>query len=53
MKCLNNLYYLTDIYFFDFKQAIEEFNKHYHCFTTDKSDKNINKQKLLDYFIII
>ena len=51
MKCLNNLYYLTDIYFFDFKQAIEEFNKHYHCFTTDKSDKNINKQKLLDYFI--
>ena len=51
MKNLNNLYYLTDIYFFDFKQAIEEFNKHYHCFTTDKSDKNINKQKLLDYFI--
>ena len=51
MKCLNNLYYLTDIYFFDFKQAIEDFNKHYHCFTTDKSDKNINKQKLLDYFI--
>jgi hypothetical protein len=51
MKCLNNLYYLTDLYFFDFKQAIEEFNKHYHCFTTDKSDKSINKQKLLDYFI--
>ena len=51
MKCLNNLYYLTDLYFFDFKQAIEEFNKHYHFFTTDKSDKSINKQKLLDYFI--
>ena len=51
MKCLNNLYYLTDLYFFDFKQAIEDFNKHYHCFTTDKSDKSINKQKLCDYFI--
>ena len=51
MKCLNNLYYLTDLYFFDFKQAIEEFNKHYQTFTTDKSDKSINKQKLVDYFI--
>ena len=51
MKNLNNLYYLTDLYFFDFKQAIEEFNKHYKFFTTDKTEKSINKQKLLDYFI--
>ena len=52
MKNLNNLYYLTDLYFFDFKQAIEEFNKHYKIFTTDKTDKSvINKQKVLDYFI--
>ena len=51
MKNLNNLYYLTDLYFFDFKQAIEEFGKHYKFFTTDKSEKSINKQKLLDYFI--
>ena len=51
MKYLNNLYYLTDLYFFDFKQAIEEFNKHYKIFTTDKSDKSINKQKVIDYFI--
>ena len=52
MKFLNNIYYLTDLYFFDFKQAIEEFNKHYKTFTTDKpTDKAINKQKLLDYFI--
>ena len=51
MKYLNNLYYLTDLYFFDFKQAIEDFNKHYKTFTTDKSDKSINKQKVLDYFI--
>ena len=51
MKALNNLYYLTDLYFFDFKQAIEEFNKHYKFFTSDKQEKSINKQKLLDYFI--
>jgi len=51
MKYLNNLYYLTDLYFFDFKQSIEEFNKHYKIFTTDKSDKSINKQKVIDYFI--
>ena len=52
MKELNNIYYLTDIFFFDFKQAIEDFNKHYKIFTTDKAnEKSINKQKLLDYFI--
>ena len=51
MKDLNNLYYLTDLYFFDFKQAIEDFSKHYKCFTSDKSKQSINKQKLLDYFI--
>ena len=51
MKDLNNLYYLTDLYFFDFKQAIEDFNKHYKCFTSDKSKQSINKQKLHDYFI--
>ena len=51
MKFLNNLYYLTDLYFFDFKQAIEEFNRHYKVFTSDKPNKSINKQKLHDYFI--
>ena len=51
MKDLNNLYYLTDLYFFDFKQAIEDFSKHYKCFTSDKSKQSINKQKLHDYFI--
>ena len=51
MKFLNNLYYLTDLYFFDFKQAIEEFNRHYKIFTSDKPNKSINKQKLHDYFI--
>ena len=51
MKYLNNLYYLTDLYFFDFKQAIEEFGRHYKFFTSDKSKQSINKQKLQDYFI--
>ena len=51
MKDLNNLYYLTDLYFFDFKQAIEDFSKHYKIFTSDKSKQSINKQKLHDYFI--
>ena len=45
MKNLNNLYYLTDLYFFDFKQALEEFTKHYKFFTSDKTEKSINKQK--------
>ena len=51
MKDLNNLYYLTDIYFFENKQACKEFDKHYQLFTTDKIKKTINKQKLYDYFI--
>ena len=51
MKDLNNLYYLTDLYFFDNKQAITEFDKHYQFFTSDKEKKKINKQKLYDYFI--
>ena len=51
MKDLNNLYYLTDLYFFENKQAIKEFDKHYEFFTSDKEKKKINKQKLYDYFI--
>ncbi len=51
MMDLNNLYYLTDLYFFDNKQAINEFDKHYQFFTTDKEKKKINKQKVYDYFI--
>ena len=51
MKDLNNLYYLTDLYFFENKQAINEFEKHYQFFTSDKEKKKINKQKLYDYFI--
>ena len=53
MKDLNNLYYLTDLYFFENKQAINEFDRHYKFFTSDKDKdkKKINKQKLYDYFI--
>ena len=53
MKDLNNLYYLTDLYFFENKQAVNEFDRHYKFFTSDKDKdkKKINKQKLYDYFI--
>ena len=50
---LNYIFYLTDGYFFDTKQACEVFTKHYHVYTTekDKEKKKINKQKVYDYFI--
>ena len=53
MKLLNEIFYLTNAYFFDSKQACEVFNNHYQCFTTDnpKNKKDINKQKVYDYFI--
>ncbi len=51
MKILNEIFYLTNGYFFDTKQACEIFNKHYLCFTTDNNKKVINKQKVFDYFI--
>ena len=52
MKDLNNLYYLTDLYFFENKQAINEFDKHYKFFT---SDKDKEKKKLINknYMIIL
>ena len=36
---------LALVYFFDFKQALEEFTKHYKFFTEDINKKSINKQK--------
>ena len=50
---LNYIFYLTDGYFFDTKQACEVFTKHYHVYSTekDKEKKKINKQKVYDYFI--
>ena len=53
MRQLNEIFFFTDGYFFDTKQACELFNKHYLCHTTDntKNKKVINKQKVFDYFI--
>jgi len=54
MKLINDIFYLTDGYFFDSKQACDLFTKHYLCYTndTDKT-KRINRQKLYDYFITV
>ena len=51
MNCMNNIYYLTDLYFFDNKKAYREFNKHYQFFTSDKKKATVNKGNLYDYFI--
>ena len=53
MRQLNEVFFFTDGYFFDTKQACQLFNKHYLCHTTDKKKnrKVINKQKVFDYFI--
>ena len=51
MKQLNNLYYITDIYFFDKSQAIKDFDAHYRAFTSDRTKKTINSRNVYDYFI--
>ena len=51
MNNINNIYYLTDLYFFDTKQAPKEFNKHYNYFTADQIKTTVNKGNLYDYFI--
>ena len=54
IKILNDIYYLTDAYFFDSKQACDIFTKHYLYYTKDKDKtKKINRQKLYDYFITV
>ena len=51
MNQLNKLYYLTEIYFFDKKQAIKDFDNHYKAFTLDEPKKSINSRNVYDYFI--
>ena len=51
MQLLNKLYYITDIYFFDKKQAIKSFDEHYKAFTADDPKKSINSRNIYDYFI--
>jgi len=53
MKDLNNLYYLTDLYFFDNKQAIAEFDKHYKFFTSDKEKKKITNKIIMEKKIVM
>ena len=48
---LKQLYDLTDIYFFDEKQACKMFNKHLIAFSKEKKPNNLNKAKVYDYFI--
>ena len=51
MKEINNIYYLTDLYFFDSKQTPKKFNKHYQFFSADKVKTKVNKDNYFDYFI--
>ena len=50
---LNNLYDITNIFFFDMRQCKKIFNKHYEAFTEDNINnrKKINRAKIFDYFI--
>ena len=53
MRELNELYDITNMYFFDTKQCKKIFNKHYQTFTTDNiiNRKKINRATIFDYFI--
>ena len=53
MKLINELYDSTNIFFFDTKQCIKIFNKHYENFTDDNVNnlKKITRAKIFDYFI--
>ena len=51
LELLNKFYYVTDIYFFDKKQAVKFFSEHYKLFTVDLSQKIISSKNVYDYFI--
>jgi hypothetical protein len=50
-KSLNKLYKLTDLFFFDEKQAYQLFDRHLKCFGKKKSVYNLNKTQIYDYFM--
>ena len=50
-KSLNILYNLSDIYFFDEKQAYQLFNKHLKYNRNKNSKMKLNKANIYDYFI--
>ena len=45
------MFYLTDLYYFDFKEATKTFDGHYKTFTIDDPKRDIDKKKTFDYFI--
>ena len=49
MRELNQLYDITNIFFFDTKQCIKIFNKHYENFTDD----NVNNLKKIPIYAIV
>ena len=53
MRDINQLYDYTNIFFFDVKQCVKIFNKHYENFTDDNINnlKKISRAKIFDYFI--
>ena len=51
LELLNKFYFVTDIYFFDKKQAVKFFAEHYKLFTVDLSQKIISSKNVYDYFI--
>ena len=51
MKEINNIYYLTDLYFFDSKQTPKKFNQHYQFFSAERVKTKVNKDNYFDYFI--
>ena len=53
MREINELYEITNIYFFDTKQCRKIFNKHYQTFTSDNviNRKKITRANIFDYFI--
>ena len=54
IKLINEIFYLTDAFFFDTKQACDIFTHYYLYYTKDiDKTKKINRQKLYDYFITV
>ena len=51
IELTNKFYYVTDVYFFDKKQAVKIVNEHYKLFTTEESKKLILSRNVFDYFI--
>lgn len=50
-KHLKQLYDLTDIFFFDEKQALKMFDRHMKEFSKEKNVGDLSKAKIYDYFI--